>query len=181
MLWGAKEGQRRIHWKNWIDLCTPKAAGGLGFREFGCFNATLLGKQLWRIYNQPESLAGKVLKAKYFPSYLRQSLITTKSLLSLGMVWCIESAFQVRIYEDPWIPTLSNFKLPEIPQVYQPYCLLSTLIDPVSRGWNLEMILNSFPQQVAQGILKIPLNPSTQDDQLYWLLSRPANALLECL
>lgn len=29
--WGAREGERKIHWKSWDSLCLPKAQGGMGF------------------------------------------------------------------------------------------------------------------------------------------------------
>lgn len=47
-------------------MCRPKKEGGLGFRNMGQFNVSLLAKQGWRILNNPNSLIAKVLKAKYF-------------------------------------------------------------------------------------------------------------------
>lgn len=39
----------------------PKSKGGMGFRDMHAFNLAL-----WRIFRDNDSLAGSVLKAKYF-------------------------------------------------------------------------------------------------------------------
>lgn len=48
-------------------MATSKDRGGLGFRELYLFNLAMLGKQLCRLQNYPNSLATKIFKAKYFP------------------------------------------------------------------------------------------------------------------
>jgi hypothetical protein len=45
-----------------------KAKGDLGFRDLGAFNKALLANQIWRLLQCPDSLVGKILQAKYFPS-----------------------------------------------------------------------------------------------------------------
>lgn len=62
-VWGSKAGKRKIHWLKWEDLCKPKKSGGLGFRDFSCFNDAMLAKQCWRLIKNPDSLAGRVLRA----------------------------------------------------------------------------------------------------------------------
>ena len=45
-----------------------KAKGGMGFRDFHCFNKALLTKQVWRLWHNPNSLIGDIMKAKYYPN-----------------------------------------------------------------------------------------------------------------
>jgi hypothetical protein len=79
-------------------LGRSKEKGGLGFRDLEWFNLALLAKQGWRIIQNPDSLASKILKEKYFPqasflnaqlgrrpSYIWRSFLNARSLLKEGL------------------------------------------------------------------------------------------------
>ena len=53
-----------------------KEKGDWGFRDLEWFNLALLAKQGWRIIQNSDSLASKILKEKYFPqaSFLNAQL-----------------------------------------------------------------------------------------------------------
>ena len=51
-----------MHWKSWDKLCVPKDNGGLGFKDLMDFNTAMLGKQLWRLIEKPNTLISRVLK-----------------------------------------------------------------------------------------------------------------------
>lgn len=61
--------EHKLHWLSWETLKRPKDNGGLGFRDLHGFNMAMLAKkQGWRIVQSPDSLCGRILRAKYFPS-----------------------------------------------------------------------------------------------------------------
>ena len=65
--WGQKNDECKMAWMKWEKLCTPKANGGMGFRNLRAFNLALLEKQGWRLQQESNSLFYKVFKSKYFP------------------------------------------------------------------------------------------------------------------
>ena len=64
--WKNKQDSRGLHWKAWEHLSKPKAEGGLGFKDIEAFNIAMLGKQLWRIITNQESLLGRIYRSRYF-------------------------------------------------------------------------------------------------------------------
>jgi hypothetical protein len=45
-LWGGTKGGRGISWVKWSEVCQPRSKGGLGVRDVGKVNLSLLIK--WR-------------------------------------------------------------------------------------------------------------------------------------
>lgn len=71
---------KRYLWVAWKSICRQKDLGGLGFRDIGRFNQALLGKQAWRIWDQPSSLLAQIIKHRYFK---KKSFLEMKSYVSL--------------------------------------------------------------------------------------------------
>jgi hypothetical protein len=65
--WGHQANQSKIHWMSWEKMGVSKACGGMGFRDLVCFNKALLAKQCWRLIQDTDSLASRIIKAKYYP------------------------------------------------------------------------------------------------------------------
>lgn len=60
-LWGSKEGEKKVAWIKWDELCRPKREGGLGYKDLISLNHALLGKWVWRFLSGEESLWKKII------------------------------------------------------------------------------------------------------------------------
>ena len=65
--WSGSLDRSSLHWVAWDKLASPKARGGMGFRDLELFNLALLGKHGWRFITNPNSLCARVMKGRYFP------------------------------------------------------------------------------------------------------------------
>ena len=54
--WGGKGEERKMHWVSWEKMCKPKCMGGMGFKDLAVFNDALLGRQVWRLLRNKNSL-----------------------------------------------------------------------------------------------------------------------------
>ena len=60
------KNKKKIHLMSWKKMSIAKAKRRLGFQDLVYFNIALLAKQSWRIMQNPESLAVKIISEKYF-------------------------------------------------------------------------------------------------------------------
>ena len=166
-------------------MCNPKARGGLRFRNLKTFNLAMLAKQAWRILNNPSSLVARVLKARYFPtgnllnaklgsspSYSWRSIHSSLEVIRRGTRWRVGNGKQIHIWEDRWLPTPSTYKVisPQIQNFEFP--MVSSLIDPVSRWWKVEVLHATFLPFEVETILKILLSYNLPEDKLIWIGNR---------
>jgi hypothetical protein len=64
-LWGGTKGGRRISWVKWKEVCKPKSQGGLGVRDVGKVNLSLLIKWRRKLLQEEDAVWKKVLVARY--------------------------------------------------------------------------------------------------------------------
>ncbi|KAL9426438.1 hypothetical protein AB3S75_033257 [Citrus x aurantiifolia] len=177
--WRAKKDRKSIHWTKWESLCHAKGRGGLGFRDFACFNQALIAKQSWRIIQNPESLLTKILQAIYFksceflqaklrskPSFIWRSILWGRQIIQKGMRWRIGSGDSVQVYKSQWIPRPQNFK-PIAPATLSEDANVACLID-ANHQWKETLIHQHFSKEDAEKILQIQLPNSPQPDQILW-------------
>ena len=147
--WGSSADSRCIHWQRWELLTKPKIAGGMGFRDLRLFNLAMLGKQGWRLIQNPDSLCARVLKGRYFhdsdflhatrkkhSSHTWRAILEGRRVLSMGLVR--RDGTTTSVWNDRWLPNHFGRK-----PITTPASLLvetvSDLLTP-SGAWNSALI-----------------------------------------
>ena len=82
----------------------------MGFQELWKFNDAMLGKQVWKLLTDTNSLLYRVFKAKFFPhcsileadpktkgSYAWQSILKARDVIKKGIVWRVGNGKKIRI------------------------------------------------------------------------------------
>ncbi|KAG2261177.1 hypothetical protein Bca52824_068256 [Brassica carinata] len=152
--WGRNDGKRKISWVAWNRMCLPKTEGGMGFRNLFAFNKALLGKQAWRILQNPQSLLSRIYKGRYHrSSTFLQSMNTTqasygwksiqigKELLKKGLSTLIGDGKQTNVWSDSWLPVLPPRTIDYIS--HDPEMKVSELICQRTNSWN-DQVLESI-------------------------------------
>ncbi|CAL2241193.1 unnamed protein product [Prunus armeniaca] len=124
----------------------------MGFRDLYAYNLALLTKQGWRFVHNPDSLAGMLFKAKYFPttslwdvvsgpsaSHCWRSIINARSMLVGGSKWLVGNGGSI-----------------------------SDLIDVVNRPWNSDSLTLLFSHEDQLVIKSISLSLKFPANRLIW-------------
>jgi hypothetical protein len=64
-LWGGLRGGGKVCWVSWKEVCKPRNQGGLGVRDVGKVNLSLLIKWRWRLIQKDNAFWKEFLCAKY--------------------------------------------------------------------------------------------------------------------
>jgi hypothetical protein len=191
--WGKKANERKMHWKSWNGLCSPKGEGGMGFHNLKLFNSALLAKQVWRLIVFPNSLLGRILKAKYFPNYsimdanipphssfTWRSIASAREVIKLGSSWRIGNGSQIRVWHDKWIPFSRSHKILSPIQRLPLDARVSDLISPPS-SWNETLLAKTFLPFEAAIIKNIPLRSLGRADKCFGERLQRVTSLLAVL
>lgn len=185
-------GKRGIRWKAWDHLCVPKQWGGLGFRRLREFNLAMLSKQAWNLIQNPNSLVGRVYRARYYqntdflnarkgnnPYFIRSSLLETQEIILRHSRWRVGDGTTIRILEDRWLPDKVNPFVSTNPYPYLEAATVSSLKNAQDTGWDEDVISDIFNERDAKLILSIPLAMCSRKDKLIWTKEEVENSLSE--
>ncbi|XP_057251673.1 uncharacterized mitochondrial protein AtMg00310-like [Beta vulgaris subsp. vulgaris] len=113
--WGGK-GMKENALAKLGEKVQTQVYGGMGFKDLAVFNDALLGKQVWRLLHNKESLLSRVMSAKYYPhgdvcqarlgyshSYSWRSIWGAKSLVLEGLIWRVGDGTKIDIWSAPWV------------------------------------------------------------------------------
>jgi ribonuclease HI len=186
--WKHMANSSGIDWMSWEKMGRAKKIGGLGFRDLNCFNKALLAKQDWRLCQNPSSLIGSILKAKYFPnssfleaplgkrpSYAWRSIFSARNLLQRGLIWRVGNGSSINIWRDRWIPTPTSYSVQSPPALHFVGNRVLALIDRDSKSWKWPLLQPLFNPVEAKVIASIPLSSNLPPDRLIWLDTKNGN------
>ena len=81
-----------MHWKSLDKVCLDKEDGGLSFKDITDFNTTMLGKQLRRLIEKPNTLFSRVFKGRYYRNASPLEPTRSDSFL-FSVIWLAEYRF----------------------------------------------------------------------------------------
>jgi hypothetical protein len=177
--WWSQQDRDKRHWLSWDKLLQTKEDGGLGFRDLYHFYLAMLAKQVWHLICNPDSLCGRILKARYFPhgnilqascthgaSYTWCSITKGIDLMKEGMICRVGDGESIDIWNDPWLPRGTTWRVSSA----QGHILLtrvSELINLITNMWDEELIQGIFHEDDAAVILGIPL-AANRENSIAW-------------
>ncbi|XP_048605821.1 uncharacterized mitochondrial protein AtMg00310-like [Brassica napus] len=183
--WSSNPPKNGIHWAKWEKVYLPREEGGIGFRMIHEFNLALLAKQLWRLVQFPNSLVARVLKGRYYrlssplrvnsassPSYVWTSISTARMLLLLGNRQKIHSGYEVKVWEDPWIPTTHARPAVPVAPIIHPNMRVSDLINQGTKEWDVGLLENYVNLDDIPLIRSLAISSTHRRDTFCWNYTR---------
>ena len=165
---------------SWEWMGQSKVMGDMGFRDFTSFNKARLEKQMWRLWENPNSLVAQIMQANNFLmssvleakmgrriSFAWRSILSAQELIKKGLVWRVGNGGKIRIWEDRWLLS-PVFKIVSPPTLLNPNATVDQLIDGDLRWWNNDLLGTIFLADEVQMIQKIPISCTNQEDVLIW-------------
>ena len=174
--WWNNQDEERHHWLSWQCLTKPKTEGGLGLRDLHIFNLAMLARQGWQLLQDPESLCGRVPRAKYFPdgklldavpapgiSYTWRSILKGVDLLKEGIIYRVGDGTKIKVWKNPWIPECGTRRPRSLPG-RSPIPLVADLLNPNTGGWDEALVRDLFQKEDAKAILSISICEGMEDN-----------------
>jgi hypothetical protein len=178
--WGSKDGKRKTAWVSWETMCSPKYAGGLGFRDIELFNLAMLARQAWRILQNPSSLSARILKAVYFPSrdfldatlgaapsQVWRAIVEGRDVMQQGLIRRIGTGENTSAWNQNWLPR--DFMLRPLAQVKDDAPeMVASFIDRPTASWKIDLLEEHFLLMDYEVIKYIPLSTKDFPDSWAW-------------
>ena len=179
--WSPGGSTKGMHWNIWDKVCINKDKGSLGFKDLTDFNTAMLGKQLWRLIEKPNTLFSRVFKGRYYrnasllepirsysPSYGWRSIVSARSMVSKGLIKRVGSWSSISVWNDPWLPTTRLRPANKNQQNHYPDLTVDSLIDPTSQNRNSQALRALVDPQDVKIIESLPLSRTQMVDRDGW-------------
>ncbi|CAN7120616.1 unnamed protein product [Brassica rapa subsp. narinosa] len=145
----------------------------------------MLGKQLWRLIEKPDTLLARVLKGRYYwnasplepirsysPSYGCRSIVSARSLVSKGLIKRVGTGSSISVWNDPWLPTTRLRPANKNQHNLYPDLIVDALIDSTSRTWNSQAIRDLVDPRDAKLIESLPLSRTQRTNSDGWYFTK---------
>lgn len=96
------------------------------------------------------------------------SVIKGRDLLVKSVRFNVGGGEDINIWEDPWLPRLSNFKVSSPRPANTILIKASNLIVSSTRQWNSDLVHANFSNAEAAIILSIPISIGKTRDKWIW-------------
>ena len=113
----------------------------------------------------------KYLKHVIFQIHHLWRLPIQRDIIQKGAIWRIGSGEKINIWQQRWLPRKHPPMQPNCPLKSFENHTIDTLIDPVTRRWNEELVDGLLVVEDVELIKKIPLSRSVAEDTHYWRFS----------
>ena len=191
-IWGSANTDRVHPPLSWSKVCRPKQAGGLALRKAKDFNNALLSKLGWMIISKKDSEWIKLLKTKYLrgksflktshsssDSWLWKGILGARNTLQKGVCYLVGSGVSIKIWEDPWIPSIENFSPCATGNINPSPNWVVDLMTDDRLNWDINKLNNLFDPSTVQAILKIHLSPAHTQDKIIWAPNKSGEFLVK--
>lgn len=138
-LWQGTFESRKPHLVAWDMVCSAKEQGGLGIRNLRQMNDAMLGKLVWCIYEEDQSLWSRALRSKYLDSFDKERIFTVENAPYGSMIWNGLRRVRLKIVKFlQWKPSIGN-KI----DFWQDSWLLTHPLSSCGALQNLKLLLTS--------------------------------------
>ncbi|KAK5771442.1 hypothetical protein PVK06_047646 [Gossypium arboreum] len=179
--WSGKDKGRFWTMIPWKTLCKPKRMEGLGIRDVRLFNLALLGRQVWRLLNNTDSLCFKVLSSRYFPdgnifhakkvdkaSFTWSSIAAAVEAFKDGFGWQIGNEEKINIWADNWGMEGLNGDVVISNTLNHNEKYVKDLWHVDRRNWDVNKVKQAYGQDWGDKICDIPIGDVGQEDKIIW-------------
>ena len=94
--------------------------------------------------------------------------MAAQKLVKQGCRWQVDDGNSIGIWNDKWLHGPSSFSVMSRPNTIPSDSRVSTLIEPSTRVWKMELMSKIFLPNDAQSILGIPLSSRSSPNKLVW-------------
>ena len=94
--------------------------------------------------------------------------MAAKGIIERGTRLCIGNGRSVHIQEDRWLPMPDSFRVVSQRRPQGEAVLVSDLMDPKKRRWNVSKVRRIFLPHEAELVLSILVSPRLPEDSVIW-------------